>query len=79
MVWNCREKDGIYKDSIPYSQDLANASRVHLDSIITQGGPFTDPDSDLGQGTIARLEDAKVLLVSILVLITKPFADQASE
>ena len=61
------------------SKFLANSSRVHLDSIITEGGPFTDPDSDLGQGTIARLEAAKVLLVSILIPEMEQFTDRYSE
>ena len=37
--------------------------RKYLDSILTKGGPFTDPDSDLGQGTISRLEESKILSV----------------
>ena len=67
-AWQRQGSDGIYCNIRCFDErtGVANNPRVHLDSIITEGGPFSDPDADLGQGTIARLEAAKVLLVSIL-------------
>lgn len=52
----------------------ADIFRKYLDSIITNGGPFTDPDSELGQGTISSLEAAKVLSVVPVPTLT-PLAD----
>ena len=81
MAWQRQGSDGKYW--IPCYRDertrVANNPRAHLDSIITEGGPFSDPDSDLGQGTIARLEAANVLLVSILIPPSKPPTDQSLE
>lgn len=66
MEWNRQGSDGKSKSSLYDQNCRLIASRRYLDSIILKGGPFTDPDSDLGQGTISRLEAAKVLSVSIL-------------
>ena len=53
----------MWGDYLLGNKSNASMIRKYLDSILTKGGPFTDPDSDLGKGTISRLEESKILSV----------------
>ena len=37
--------------------------RTYLNNVLSQSGPSTEPDAELGSETLTRLGEAKVLLV----------------
>jgi len=43
--------------------NLLKAGRKYLDNILTRSGPFTDPDTTLGDPTIELLSSSKILVI----------------